>query len=69
MEVPKRLEFKDAAAFLGCGDCTLRRLIKSGLLEGTYFNIGSKRIFFADRLQKWMEDGGEDAARERRRQA
>lgn len=65
MEPGIRLTRKEAAVFMGCALSTFERMLKENLLEGTYFNIGNKKIFFQDRLLKWMEDGGEAAARER----
>lgn len=64
-DLGRRLERKDAAKFLGCCEGTLNRLMKSGLLVGTYFNIGPRRIFFENKLLQWLEDGGEDGAKAR----
>ncbi len=55
----ERLNTQEAMDFIGCSYSKLYRLVKSGQLDGTYFNIGNRRIFFKDRLLEWMLNGGE----------
>lgn len=67
-EMGNRLRLLDAAKFMGCGKDTLYRLKREGLMEGTYFNMGNKTIFFEDKLLEWMQNGGEDGAKARRKE-
>ena len=65
-----RLTRKEAAEFIGCGLSALYRMEKGGLLKGTYYEIGNgkrrKRLYITDKLEKWIRDGGEPAAHERK---
>ena len=50
----------EAATYIKCSESTFARLIRTGKLNGTFFRIGRRRFFYKDRLDKWMENGGED---------
>lgn len=64
-----RLTRTEAAAYLGCGRYTLYRMEKEGLFSpGDYYTMGSKRLYITERLDEWMRQGGEEAARERKNQ-
>lgn len=63
-----RLTRAEAAQFIGCSMSKLYGLEKAGLLDGTYYQIGRRRLYITDKLEKWMNDGGEFAAYERRMQ-
>lgn len=54
-----RLTRAEAAEFLGCGLSTLHKLERTKQLEGTYYQIGRRRIYIADKLEKWMRNGGD----------
>ena len=57
-----RLTREQAARFIGCGTSKMNYLIKSGLLGGTYYAIGNRRYFITEKLQAWMDAGGEEGA-------
>ena len=59
-EKKKVLDRLEAAAHIKCSESTFNRLIRTGKLNGTFFRIGRRRFFYQDRLDKWMEQGGED---------
>ena len=61
-----RLTRTEAAEFIGCSETKLWQLTKSGLLDGTYYTIGSRKIFIVERLKEWMANGGELGAYERK---
>ena len=52
------LDFKEAAAAIPCSEATLRRLHKSGKLEGLHYHIGGRIYFIADKLDEWRINGG-----------
>lgn len=54
-----RLTTAEAMEYIGCKETKFHCLVKSGHLDGTYFNIGRRRIFMADKLDEWMLSGGE----------
>ncbi len=58
-ETLKRLTRVEAAQFLGCGLTKLYELVKSGALDGTYYKIGNRLLFIAQKLEDWMLEGGE----------
>lgn len=61
-----RLTRAEAAKFIGCSMSKLYGLEKADLLKGTYYQIGRRRLYITEKLEKWMNDGGEIAAYERR---
>lgn len=60
-----RLYRKEAAEYIGCGLSTLDRLQREGLLEGTYYTLGHRRLYITAKLDEWIENGGEIGAFER----
>ena len=54
-----RLTRAEAAQFIGCSMSKLYGLEKAQLLEGTYYQIGRRRLYITEKLEKWMMDGGE----------
>lgn len=56
MEVLSRTE---AANFIGCSIVSLYRMMRRGTLDGTYFKVGSKTLFIAEKLKEWALNGGE----------
>lgn len=54
-----RLTRKEACEFIGCSPTKLYELEKSGQLDGTYYQIGSKRLYITAKLEEWMLAGGE----------
>lgn len=52
----------EAAKHLRCSEATFNRLLRTGKLNGTFFRIGRRRFFYKERLDKWMENGGEDGS-------
>lgn len=60
-----RLFRKEAAEYIGCGTSTLYRLEKMGLMEGTYYTFGNRKIYITEELDKWIKSGGELGAYER----
>lgn len=60
-----RLTREEAADFLQCGMSKLYELEKSGQLNGTFYNIGRRRLYIKDKLEQWMLNGGEASAFER----
>lgn len=61
-----RLTRAEAAQFIGCSDTKLWQLTKNGLLDGTYYTIGCRKIFIVEKLKEWMANGGELGAYERK---
>ena len=65
-----RLTRAEAAEYIGCSLSKLYSMEKASLLKGTYYEIGSglkrRRLYITAKLDKWMEDGGEPAAWERK---
>ena len=53
-----RLTRKEACAFIGCGMSKLYDLERTGELEGTYYQIGKRRLYITERLREWIENGG-----------
>lgn len=61
-----RLYRLEAAEYIGCSPSTLYRLEKMGLMDGTFYQIGRRRIYITAELDKWIENGGELGAYERK---
>lgn len=61
-----RLTREEAAKYIGCSMSKLYSMERGGLLEGTYYQIGRRRLYITDRLEKWMNDGGELNAYEKK---
>lgn len=61
-----RLTRAEAAEFIGCSISQLYRMERTGLLDGTYYVIGKRKLYITDELEKWMRDGGELGAAERK---
>ena len=57
-----RLNTQETIEFIGCSYTKLYRLVKSGQLDGTFFNIGNRRFYLKDKLIEWMLSGGEQAS-------
>ena len=64
--MPNRLTRTQAAEFIGCSLSKLHYLIKSGLLNGTYYSIGNRKYFITSKLEEWMNNGGEEMFAEKR---
>ncbi len=60
-----RLTRKEACEFIGCGMTKLYELERSGQLEGTYYNIGRRRLYITEKLQDWMLNGGDKCGQAR----
>ena len=66
-----RLTSAEAAEYLRCSQSKLYRMATSGLLDGTFYEIGAgprnrRRLYITDKLDEWMLAGGEPAALERK---
>ena len=61
-----RLYRTEAAKYIGCSASTLYRLEKMGLMEGTYYTFGNRRLYITAKLDEWIENGGELGAYERK---
>lgn len=69
-----RYNSKEAAAYLRCSESKLSKMATAGLLDGTFYEIGTgirnrRRLYIKDRLDEWILAGGEPTARERKLQA
>lgn len=53
-----RLTRKEAAEFLGCSLSGLHVLERKGSLNGTYYQIGRKRLYITEKLIEWANNGG-----------
>lgn len=53
-----RLTRKEAAEYLGCSMTGLHELEKAGHLKGTYYQIGSRRLYIQHKLDEWALMGG-----------
>ncbi len=66
----ERLTRAETAEYLMCSKSKLYAMEKGGLLEGTYYDIGTgkrrKRLYIKDKLDKWILEGGEPAALEKK---
>lgn len=51
---------KEACSFLGCSRTKLYQLEQSGVLENTYYDVGRKRYYYTDALERWKQNGGTD---------
>lgn len=60
-----RLFRKEAAEYIGCSLNTLWRLEKMGLMDGTFYTFGNRKVYITDELEKWIRAGGELGAYER----
>lgn len=59
--------FKDEAAkHIGCSVSKLNQMKKAGLMDGTFYTIGNRTIYITDRLDEWINNGGELGAWERK---
>lgn len=54
----KILNVPEAAAVLPCCTRQVYRLIREKQLEGTYYRVGRRIFFKADKLEQWKENGG-----------
>lgn len=54
----KILSIPEAAAALPCSTRQVYRLIRERQLEGTYYRVGRRIFFKADKLEQWKENGG-----------
>lgn len=49
---------------LNCSRSKFQQMEKAGLFPlGSFFTIGSRKYFFSDKLDIWLESGGEMGAR------
>lgn len=60
-QFPNRLTRNEAAEFIGCSRSKLHGLEKAGFLKGTYYRIGNRRFYITEKLEEWMQRGGEHA--------
>lgn len=60
-----RLFRDEAAEYIKCGTSTLDRMRREGLMEGTYYTFGKRPVYITERLDEWMENGGEEGAKRR----
>ena len=49
----------EACRELKCSRSKLYQLEKNGQLIGTYYDVGRKRYYYTDCLEKWKRNGGE----------
>lgn len=61
-----RLFRKEAAEFIGCGLSTLDRMERTGLMDGTFYTFGNRKIYITEKLEEWILNGGELGAYERK---
>lgn len=65
-----RLTRAEAAEYIGCSISKLYSMEKAELLKGTYYEIGNgqrrRRLYITEKLDKWIDAGGEPAAWERK---
>lgn len=61
-----RLYRNEAAKFIGCSTSTLTRLEKTGLMDGTFYTFGNRKIYITEELERWIKNGGELGAYERK---
>lgn len=54
-----RLTRQEMCNYIGCGMTKLYELERSGQLEGTYYQIGRKRLYIKEKVEKWLMNGGE----------
>lgn len=59
-----RLFRTEAAEYIGCSVSTLDRMQRMGLMEGTYYTFGNRKVYITDELDKWLRNGGELGAYE-----
>ncbi len=57
-----RLTRKEAAEFIGCSMSKLYSMEKGGLMKGTYYQIGRRRLYITEKLEEWVKRGGEISA-------
>lgn len=57
-----RLTREEAAEFIGCSRSKLYGMEKGKLLEGTYYQIGRRRYYITEKLEEWIQKGGEITA-------
>ncbi len=63
-----RFTREETAEYLRCSMYALRRMEREKLFEpGDYYNIGNRRLYVKRKLDEWSLRGGEDAARERKK--
>ena len=60
----RRLTRTEAAEYIGCSLTKLYYLERSGQLDSTYYQIGTKRLYITDKLEKWIMNGGERVERD-----
>lgn len=57
-----RLTREEAFEYIGCKKSKFNELLRAGLLEDTYYTIGERKIYIAEKLDEWMLNGGESGA-------
>lgn len=62
----ERFTRDEAAAYLGCSRSKLYSLERAGLMDGTFYTLGNRRLYIRSRLDRWIMAGGEIAALERK---
>ena len=67
--VMNRLTRDEAAEFIGCSISKLYAMEKAGLLNGTFYQIGRRRLYITSKLEEWIMRGGELEALERKRES
>ena len=61
------LDRKETCQYIFCSASKLRELEASELFPlGSFFGYGRRRYYFADKLDEWLEAGGELGARIRK---
>ncbi len=52
--------------YIHCGRSKLRELEAMDLFpQNSYFTLGNRKFFFVDKLDEWLENGGEIGAKRR----
>ena len=64
--IMNRLYRKEAAEFIGCSTSTLSRLERMGLMDGTFYTFGNRKIYITEALERLVKNGGELGAHERK---
>lgn len=60
-----RMTRYQAMQYIGCKDNKMRQLERGGLLDGTFFTIGNRKYYITEKLEQWLLEGGEAAAKAR----
>ena len=61
-----RLFREEVPDYIGCSLSQLYRMEKRGLMQGTYYTIGRRKIYITEKLDEWMNLGGALGAEERK---